>query len=105
MPCLSCSQFGSPNGGPHFKIDFPVRAIDSHGAALEKLLPLEQALPGIGTTDKVAHAVRFLTSDDSSFVNGHDLVIDGAVTAGNPARVMNEQISIFVKTLQPLASR
>ena len=77
---------------------------DGVRAALEKILPHEQALPGIGTADNVARAVLFLASDDSSFVNGHDLVIDGGVTAGNPARVMNEQISIFVKTLQSLAS-
>jgi NAD(P)-dependent dehydrogenase (short-subunit alcohol dehydrogenase family) len=33
-----------------------------------------------GTPDDVAHAVRFLCSDDAAFITGHALVVDGGLT-------------------------
>jgi NAD(P)-dependent dehydrogenase (short-subunit alcohol dehydrogenase family) len=34
----------------------------------------------VGTTDEIAKAVVFLVSDDSSFVNGVELFVDGGMT-------------------------
>jgi 3-oxoacyl-[acyl-carrier protein] reductase len=34
----------------------------------------------LGTADDVANAVAFLDSEAGSYVNGHELVIDGGVT-------------------------
>jgi NAD(P)-dependent dehydrogenase (short-subunit alcohol dehydrogenase family) len=34
----------------------------------------------VGTTDEIAKAVSFLASDESSFVNGIELFVDGGMT-------------------------
>ena len=34
----------------------------------------------LGRPDDIAKAIRFLLSDDASYVTGHELVVDGGIT-------------------------
>lgn len=48
-----------------------------------EFLKRAQPIPRAGLTEDVGYAAVFLASDESSFINGHDLVVDGGVVAGN----------------------
>jgi len=41
----------------------------------------------IGVADDIAHAARWLASDDAGFVSGHTLVVDGGLTTGSRENV------------------
>src|SRR5258708_545620 len=41
-----------------------------------------QPIPRAALPDDIAHAPVFLRIDESHFINGHDLVVDGAITGG-----------------------
>jgi len=49
---------------------------------LREVYKSAQPIPRAGVPDDIAQAAVFLASDESSFINGHDLVVDGAVTGG-----------------------
>ena len=54
------------------------RSVDVIREAYKKAQPLPRA----GLPEDIAHAALFLASDESSFINGHDLVVDGGVIGG-----------------------
>ena len=59
-----------------------VDAAEKTPAVMREVYRTAQPIPRAGLPDDIAHAAVFLASDESSFVNGHDLVVDGAMTGG-----------------------
>ena len=47
-------------------------------AKMEQMVPLKRA----GTVEDVAHAVRFLASDDAGYITGHVLNVNGGILMG-----------------------
>jgi NAD(P)-dependent dehydrogenase (short-subunit alcohol dehydrogenase family) len=67
--------FAKAGGMPDAQAD---RSLDR----LREYFATVQPIPRAGLPDDIARAAVFLASDASSFVNGHDLVVDGGIAAG-----------------------
>jgi len=59
-----------------------VEAAERAAALAEQRFAKNQPIPRAGLPEDIARAAVFLASDDASFVNGHDLVVDGGVIGG-----------------------
>jgi NAD(P)-dependent dehydrogenase (short-subunit alcohol dehydrogenase family) len=55
---------------------------DRTAAAVRERFKSSQPIPRSGLPADIAGAALFLASDDASFINGHDLVVDGGLIAG-----------------------
>jgi len=60
----------------------PIEEADSKLPVITEAFKEAQPIKRSGSVDDIAKAVLWLASDDSSFVNGHALVVDGGVTGG-----------------------
>jgi NAD(P)-dependent dehydrogenase (short-subunit alcohol dehydrogenase family) len=63
-------------------LNLPPEAIERTLAPIAAALAKWHPIPRAGLPDDIARAALFLASDASSFVNGHDLVVDAGISAG-----------------------
>jgi NAD(P)-dependent dehydrogenase (short-subunit alcohol dehydrogenase family) len=80
--CNSISPGGIATGIFAKALGVEANKADSYAEDAKKMMATMQPIPRGGTTDDIANAAVFLASDDSTFINGHDLVVDGGVVGG-----------------------
>ena len=80
--CNSISPGGIATGIFAKALGVEATKADGFAEAAAKNMASLQPIPRAGRTDDIAHAAVFLASDESTFINGHDLVVDGGVVGG-----------------------
>ncbi len=66
-------------------------AADAVAEKMKPLLASRQPIQRAGLPDDIARAALWLASEDSSFVNGHALIVDGGLIGGRMWSVVQEQ--------------
>ncbi|MEE9607349.1 MAG: glucose 1-dehydrogenase [Myxococcota bacterium] len=70
-------------------------SLEGVGEALAQMQPIKRP----GQPDDIAAAALYLASDDSGFVNGHALVVDGGLIGGRGFREASEGWNVFREML------
>jgi len=78
--CICPGGIATPIFARHFGLEG--EAVTASVATLREALASLHPIPRAGEPEDIANAALFLASDESSFVNGHALVVDGGLTGG-----------------------
>ncbi len=82
-------------------LQLPPEQVGQSFAPLEAALARWHPIPRAGRPDDIAGAALFLASDAASFVNGHDLVVDGGLVAGRSWPQQRAATEELVRALRP----
>lgn len=76
----------------------PLMETGADAAHLDSVLPLAQLTPRWGQPEDIAGAIAFLAGNDSRFMNGESILVDGGVVAAGPGPAMFEHLGTDPKS-------
>ena len=80
-------------------VGLPMDQAEKTAEVMKQALVDFQPIRRAGIVDDIAQAAVFLASDESTFINGHDLVVDGGLTCGRLWSVQQEGFNTLQQAL------
>lgn len=73
-------------------LGLPTESAENSAEAVKAGLAKLQPIPRAGLPEDIANAAVFLASDAASFINGHNLVVDGGLVGGRQWSVLQQSL-------------